>query len=82
MGRFSLCPDFIYLLIISLNKTSGMKGFDRLFVKLSFMTYLKSGAYTEAGFEELIAQTAFTNQKIEKRGIGFEVWMLKFVSMI
>jgi len=60
-------------------KKSGMKGFDRLFVKLSFMTFLKSGAYTKEGFEELIAHTAFTKKDIKKRGIGFEVWMYKFV---
>ena len=56
---------------------SGMKGFDRWFVKLSFKTFLKSGAYTKAGFEELIAQTNFASHKIEKRGIGFEVWLYK-----
>ena len=60
-------------------KKAGMKGLDRLFVKLSFMTFLRSGAYTKEGFEELIAQTAFTKQKIKKRGIGFEVWMYKGV---
>lgn len=56
---------------------SGMKGFDRWFVKLSFKTFLKSGAYTKDGFEELIAQTDFAVHKIEKRGIGFEVWLYK-----
>jgi len=60
-------------------KKSGMKGFDCLFVKLSFMTFLKSGAYTKEGFEELITQTAFTKQEIKKRGIGLEVWMYKVV---
>jgi ubiquinone/menaquinone biosynthesis C-methylase UbiE len=56
---------------------SGMKGFDRWFVKLSFKTFLKSGAYTKEGFEELIAQTIFTKHEINKRGIGFEVWLYK-----
>jgi ubiquinone/menaquinone biosynthesis C-methylase UbiE len=59
---------------------SGMKGFDRWFVKLSFKTFLKSGAYTKEGFEELIAQTAFTSHKIEKHGIGFQVWLNKSIS--
>lgn len=55
----------------------GMKGFDRFFVKLSFKTFLKSGAYTQEGFEELIAQTAFARHKIIKDGIGFQVWLYK-----
>ncbi|MDR3278422.1 MAG: class I SAM-dependent methyltransferase [Oscillospiraceae bacterium] len=59
-----------------LNKT-GMKGFDRWFVKLSFQTFLKSGAYTRAGFEELIVQTDFARHEIIKSGIGFGVWLYK-----
>jgi ubiquinone/menaquinone biosynthesis C-methylase UbiE len=58
-------------------RKSGMKGFDRWFVRLSFMTFLKNGAYTRDGFEELIAQTAFPRHEIKKRGIGFEVWLYK-----
>ena len=58
-------------------KKTGMKGFDRWFVKLSFKTFLKSGAYTKDGFEELIAKTEFTKHEIKKRGIGFEVWLYK-----
>jgi len=54
---------------------SGMTGFDRWFVKLSFKTFLKSGAYTREGFEKLIAQTLFSHHEIKKRGIGFEVWL-------
>jgi ubiquinone/menaquinone biosynthesis C-methylase UbiE len=56
---------------------SGMKGFDRWFVGLSFKTFLKSGAYTKEGFEELIAQTAFNRSEIKKHGIGFQVWLYK-----
>lgn len=56
---------------------SGMKGFDRWFVKLSFQTFLKNGAYTREGFEDLIAQTDFPKHKIEKHGIGFQVWLYK-----
>jgi ubiquinone/menaquinone biosynthesis C-methylase UbiE len=56
---------------------TNMKGFDRWFVKLSFKTFLKSGAYTREGFEELIKQTAFASHKIEKHGIGFKVWLYK-----
>jgi ubiquinone/menaquinone biosynthesis C-methylase UbiE len=58
-------------------KKTGMKGFDRWFVKLSFKTFLKNGAYTKAGFEELIAQTLFNSHEIIKSGIGFGVWLHK-----
>lgn len=56
---------------------ANMKGFDRWFVKLSFKTFLRSGAYTKSGFEELIAQTRFTRHEIKKGGIGFQVWLWK-----
>ena len=58
-------------------KQSGMKGIDRIFVKFAFKTFLKNGAYSKEGFEELIAQTAFTRYEIIKHGIGFQVWLRK-----
>lgn len=58
-------------------KQSGMKGFDRFFVKLSFKTFLKNGAYTKEGFEELITKSAFSRHEIVKYGIGFQVWLYK-----
>ncbi len=54
-----------------------MKGFDRWFVKLSFRTFLRKGAYTQGEFEELIAQTDFAHHEIKKYGIGFQVWLYK-----
>jgi ubiquinone/menaquinone biosynthesis C-methylase UbiE len=54
-----------------------MKGFDRWFVKLSFRTFLRKGAYTQEEFEELIAQTDFAHHEIKKNGIGFQVWLYK-----
>ncbi len=59
------------------SKKSGMKGFDRWFVKLSFKTFLKNGAYTKAGFEELIDHTDFARHEIKKYGMGFQVWLFK-----
>lgn len=56
---------------------SAMKGFDRWFVKLSFKTFLRNGAYTYEEFEKLIAQTDFPCHEIKKDGIGFQVWMYK-----
>jgi ubiquinone/menaquinone biosynthesis C-methylase UbiE len=60
-------------------KQSGMKGFDRIFVKFAFKTFLKNGAYTKEGFEELITQTPFPRYEIMKHGIGFQVWLHKGV---
>ncbi|KLU59022.1 putative methyltransferase YcgJ [Peptococcaceae bacterium CEB3] len=54
---------------------TGMKGFDRWFVKLSFQTVLRNGAYTSEEFEALIADTDFAGHEIKKGGIGFQVWM-------
>lgn len=56
---------------------TGMKGMDRWFVKLAFRTFLKNGAYTREGFEQLIAQTDFARHDIRKHGIGFQVWLHK-----
>ena len=58
-------------------RKSGMKGFDRWFVKLAFKTFLKNGAYTREGFEGLIARTGFARHQIIKYGIGFQVWLHK-----
>ena len=54
-----------------------MKGFDRWFVKLSFKTFLRKGAYTIEGFEALITETDFARYEIKKSGIGLEVWLFK-----
>lgn len=54
-----------------------MKGFDRWFVKLSFKTFLKKGAYNQREFEEYISRTAFSEQEIIKRGTGFHIWLNK-----
>lgn len=54
-----------------------MKGFDRWFVKLSFKTFLKNGAYNKQEFEEFAAHTDFRDHEIIKSGTGFHVWLYK-----
>lgn len=54
-----------------------MKGFDRWFVKLSFKTFLKKGAYTQREFEAFISHTDFATHKIDKSGTGFQIWLYK-----
>lgn len=58
------------------NKT-GMKGFDKHFVKFAFRTFLKQGAYTKEGFETLLKETPFKNYKIKKEGISLYVYLYK-----
>ena len=38
---------------------SGMKGFDKYFVKFAFKTFLKQGAYTKEDFERFLKETPF-----------------------
>lgn len=59
------------------NEVSKMKGFDKLFVKFSFKTFVKQGAYTKEGFETLIKETPFENYNIKKEGISLFVYLYK-----
>lgn len=56
---------------------SGMKGFDKHFVKFAFRTFLKQGAYTKEGFETLLKETPFNDYKIKKEGISLYVYLYK-----
>jgi Methylase involved in ubiquinone/menaquinone biosynthesis len=58
-------------------KRTGMKGFDRVFVKFTFRTFLRNGAYTRDGLEMLIAESEFSRHEIIKYGIGFQIWLYK-----
>jgi ubiquinone/menaquinone biosynthesis C-methylase UbiE len=59
------------------NEVSKMKGFDKYFVKFSFKTFLKQGAYTKEGFETLLKETPFKNYNIKKEGISLYVYLYK-----
>lgn len=56
---------------------SGMKGFDKLFVKFAFKTFLKQSAYTKEEFEVMIKETPFRNYEIKKEGISLYVYLYK-----
>ncbi|GFZ33252.1 methyltransferase type 11 [Clostridium zeae] len=58
-------------------RKSGMKGFDKYFVKLAFKTFLKQSAYTKEDFEEFIKETSFKNYRIKKDGISLYVYLYK-----
>jgi ubiquinone/menaquinone biosynthesis C-methylase UbiE len=54
-----------------------MKGFDRWFVKMSFKTFLKKGAYSQRELEGFISRTMFQKHEIIKQGVGFFIWLYK-----
>jgi ubiquinone/menaquinone biosynthesis C-methylase UbiE len=56
---------------------AGLNPFDRWFIKWSFKTFLKKGAYNYAEFEMFAANTHCKSSNIEKRGTGFYVWLKK-----
>lgn len=58
-------------------RQTGMKGFDKHFVKFAFKTFLKQGAYTKEDFESLLKETPFRNYKIKKEGISLFVYLYK-----
>ncbi|AST05632.1 SAM-dependent methyltransferase [Anoxybacillus flavithermus] len=58
-------------------EASKMKGIDKYFVKFSFKTFLKQGAYTIEEFEAFIKETPFQQHKISKNGIGLYVYLYK-----
>ncbi|MEL3960980.1 class I SAM-dependent methyltransferase [Lysinibacillus endophyticus] len=58
-------------------EVSNMKRFDRLFVKFSFKTFLKKGAYTKEEFAEFIKQSPFKNYHIRNEGISLYVYLDK-----
>lgn len=58
-------------------EVSKMKGFDKYFVKFSFKTFLKQGAYTKEAFEALLKETPFKNYNIKKDGISLFVYLYK-----
>lgn len=59
------------------NIISEMKGFDKYFVKFSFKTFLKQGAYIKEEFEALLKETPFKNYSIKKEGLSLYVYLFK-----
>ncbi|MGI0013524.1 MAG: class I SAM-dependent methyltransferase [Nitrososphaera sp.] len=55
----------------------GAEGIDKLFMKLMFKYFLRSGAYTKDEFINLISKTAFKEYNIKEEGIGFHVYLTK-----
>ncbi len=58
-------------------RNSGMKGFDKYFVKFAFKTFLKQGAYTKENFEMFLQEMHFRNYNIKQEGISLYVYLYK-----
>jgi ubiquinone/menaquinone biosynthesis C-methylase UbiE len=58
-------------------KNMGVKGIDRLFMKLIFKYLLRNGAYTKDEFMNLISKAAFKECDIKEEGIGFYICLRK-----
>ncbi|PGM51073.1 SAM-dependent methyltransferase [Bacillus sp. AFS053548] len=58
-------------------RKTGMKGFDKYFVKFAFKTFLKKGAYTKENFEMFLNETEFKNYHIKQEDISLYVYLYK-----
>jgi len=56
---------------------SGVKGIDRVLIRLSFAASHQRRAYTRDGFERLISGTSFASAKIKAGGMDLQVWLRK-----
>jgi ubiquinone/menaquinone biosynthesis C-methylase UbiE len=55
----------------------GLSTVNRVLTKLAFRTMLLKSAYTREQFQQMLAQTEFSNVEIAVDGIGFEISMTK-----
>lgn len=55
----------------------GVKGLEALFMKGTFKFFLRKGAYTEEEIIDLISRTACTDYEINKKEIGFAIYLRK-----
>lgn len=54
-----------------------LRGFNKMFMKLTFKYFLKLGAYTKEGFKKLISQLSFSRYEIKEIDIGLYVYLRK-----
>jgi ubiquinone/menaquinone biosynthesis C-methylase UbiE len=58
---------------------TGVKGTEKLFMKLMFKYFLRNGACTKDEFVSLISKTEFREYDIKEKGIGFYVYLRKLI---
>jgi ubiquinone/menaquinone biosynthesis C-methylase UbiE len=55
----------------------GLTPINRIITKLTFRFMLIPHAYAREHIEQMLAQTQFSQTRIDERGIGFEIWLTK-----
>lgn len=60
-------------------KEMGEKGIGALLMKLTFKYFLRKGAYAKEELINLISQTAFKQYDIQEEGIGFYIYLRKYL---
>lgn len=58
-------------------KKLGSVGFDRLFLKFAYRTFLKVGAYSEQDITEMIKQAGISKFNIKSKGVSLYVYLYK-----
>ncbi|HEV8386934.1 MAG TPA: class I SAM-dependent methyltransferase [Nitrososphaera sp.] len=55
----------------------GVRGFEKVFMKLIFKHFLRKGAYTKEEFLDLVSKTAFKEHRIKDEAIGFHAYLVR-----
>lgn len=55
----------------------GLTPINRLITKLTFRFLLLRNAYAREHLDQMLAQTPFSQKRIDESGIGFEIWLTK-----
>ncbi len=55
----------------------GLTAINRVITKLTFRFLLLRNAYAREHIDQMLAQTPFSQKRIDESGIGFEIWLTK-----
>jgi ubiquinone/menaquinone biosynthesis C-methylase UbiE len=55
----------------------GLTPINRIITRLTFRFMLIPNAYAREHIEQMLAQTQFSQKRIDEQGIGFEIWLTK-----
>lgn len=55
----------------------GLTPINRIITKLTFRFMLIPNAYAREHIDQMLAQTHFSQKRIDENGIGFEIWLMK-----
>ena len=72
-----LRPDVSPRAIDAYNSRAGRRGVSSLFMKWTFLHFLRKTAHPKAELEQMIRRTAFGRHEIREDPLGYEVWLWK-----